>query len=142
MLSPRPKPKGAPLPPHLKLKGYVVLRRYLKFLGINDICNHFAEPGVAVGMTTIYRHLDKLVEEGTVKKYILDASTSACYEYVDTHSACEENGCTHLKCTNCGKLIHLYCDDLKATERHILEEHGFKADMTRTVICGLCENCQ
>ena len=113
-----------------------------KHITVNDICNYFTESGVTVGMTTIYRHLDKLVEEGTVKKYILDASSSACYEYVDTHSACKENGCTHLKCTNCGKLIHLHCDDLKATERHILEEHGFKADMTRTVIYGLCENCQ
>ena len=35
-----------------------------------------------------------------------------------------------------------HCNDLKATERRILEEHRFKADMTRTVIYGLCENCQ
>lgn len=109
---------------------------------VNDIANYLNESGSSVGMTTIYRHLDKMVEEGIVKKYMLDASSAACFEYVDKHSECRENGCTHLKCTNCGKLIHLNCDDLKATERHILEEHGFKADMTRTVIYGLCENCQ
>ena len=109
---------------------------------VNDICNHLAESGVAVGMTTVYRQLDKMVEEGIVKKYVIDASSAACYEYVDSNSECKENGCTHLKCTGCGKLIHLHCDDVKATERHILEEHGFKTDMTRTVIYGLCEKCQ
>lgn len=108
---------------------------------VNDICNHLTESGAAVGMTTVYRQLDKMVKEGIVKKYIIDASSAACYEYVDTYSACQENGCTHLKCTGCGKLIHLHCDDLKATERHIFEEHEFKADMTRTVIYGLCKNC-
>lgn len=109
---------------------------------VSDICSHLSESGSVVGMTTIYRHLDKMVEEGIVKKYTLDSSTAACFEYVDAHSDCKENGCTHLKCTHCGKLIHLHCNDLKATERHILEEHGFKADMTRTVIYGLCEDCQ
>ena len=109
---------------------------------VNAIRDYLAGNGSNVGMTTIYRQLDKMVEEGIVKKYVLDSSTAACFEYVDTHSECKENGCTHLKCTNCGKLIHLHCNDLKATERHILEEHGFKADMTRTVIYGLCENCQ
>lgn len=109
---------------------------------VNDICKHMSENGSGIGMTTIYRQLDKMVEEGIVKKYILDASSAACFEYVDIHSECEKNGCTHLKCTKCGKLIHLHCDDLTATERHILLEHGFKADMTRTVIYGLCEDCQ
>ena len=109
---------------------------------VNDICKYLAEAGMAVGMTTVYRQLDKMVEEGIVKKYILDSSSAACFEYVDNHSECEAKGCTHLKCTGCGKLIHLHCDDLIATERHILEEHGFKTDMTRTVIYGLCDECQ
>lgn len=106
-----------------------------------DICKSFSTNGLKIGTTTVYRQLEKMVEEGIIKKYIIDSSTAACFEYIDVHSECKENGCTHLKCTKCGRLIHLHCDDLKATEAHILKEHGFKIDMTRTVLYGLCENC-
>lgn len=109
---------------------------------VNEICKHFANAGTKVGTTTIYRHLEKLVEEGVVKKYTLDATTAACFEYIDVHNVCQKHGCTHLKCTKCGKLIHLHCDDLKLTEKHMLEQHNFKLDMTRTVLYGLCQDCQ
>lgn len=109
---------------------------------VNDICMHFATTGTKVGTTTIYRHLEKLVEEGIVKKYILDNTTAACFEYIDAQKECKLNGYTHLKCIKCGKLIHLHCNDLHSTEQHILEKHSFKLDMTRTVLYGLCEACQ
>ncbi len=124
-----------------------VLLEYLRkmqgeHITVNDIRSYLSESGSGVGMTTIYRQLDKMVDEGIVKKYVLDSSSAACFEYVDSHNECRESGCTHLKCTSCGKLIHLHCDDLKTTGKHILEEHGFKVDMTRTVIYGLCDECQ
>ncbi len=109
---------------------------------VNDVCNHFMKCGSGVGVTTIYRQLEKMVNEGIVKKYVLDSSSAACFEYVDRETECNKSGCTHLKCTKCGKLIHLHCEDLKATEEHILLEHGFMVDTTRTVIYGLCEKCR
>jgi len=109
---------------------------------VNDICKYFASTDTKVGTTTIYRHLEKLVEEGKVKKYVLDNTTAACFEYIDTQKECNENGCTHLKCLKCGRLIHMHCEDLKATEEHILKNHYFKLDMTRTVLYGLCQSCQ
>lgn len=109
---------------------------------VSDICKYFSDKGSKVGTTTIYRHLEKMVDEGIVKKYILDSTTAACFEYVEKHDKCNKNGCTHLKCTNCGKLIHLHCNDIRAIEKHIFEEHNFKIDMTRTVLYGLCEECQ
>ena len=113
-----------------------------KHVMVSDICNHFSQTGSKVGTTTIYRHLEKLVEEGVVKKYTVDSTSAACFEYIDSHEECKKNGCTHLKCTKCGRLIHLHCDDLKSTEKHILEAHHFKLDMTRTVLYGVCEECQ
>lgn len=109
---------------------------------VNAICKHLADTGIKVGTTTIYRHLEKLVEEGIVKKYTLDTTTAACFEYIDIENECKQNGCTHLKCIKCGQLIHLHCEDLELTEKHILEHHNFKLDMTRTVLYGLCQNCQ
>jgi len=109
---------------------------------VSDIYNHLSEKGSNVGTTTIYRQLEKMIEEGTVKKYILDSSSAACFEYIDKDKECRESGCVHLKCTSCGKLIHLHCDELTATQDHIYNEHNFKLDMTRTVLYGLCEECQ
>ena len=113
-----------------------------KHITVNDICSHFADSGSKVGMTTIYRHLDKMVNEGIVKKYVLDSSSAACFEYIDEHHECQSSGCAHLKCTSCGRLIHLHCDELKLMQQHISEDHSFKIDMTRTVIYGLCDQCQ
>lgn len=109
---------------------------------VSDIEEHFTKSGSKLGTTTIYRHLEKMVDEGIVKKYVLDSNMPSCFEYIANHNECRQNGCTHLKCTNCGKLIHLHCDILRATESHIYEEHGFRMDMTRTVIYGLCKECQ
>lgn len=109
---------------------------------VNDICRYFADTGTKVGITTIYRHLEKLVEEGVVKKYTLDNTTAACFEYIDTQNECKQNGCNHLKCIKCGRLIHLHCDELQLTEKHIFEHHKFKLDMTRTILYGLCQDCQ
>ena len=48
-----------------------------------DICRHFQERGRPIGTATVYRQLEKLVDEGQVKKYALSDGGSACYEYID-----------------------------------------------------------
>ena len=51
---------------------------------VNDVCRHFEEKGRPIGVTTVYRQLDKMVAEGLVNKYNLDSKSSACYEYIDS----------------------------------------------------------
>lgn len=109
---------------------------------VNDVCRYFEKSGKKIGTTTVYRHLEKLVDEGCVKKYVLELGTPACFEYIDPENNCQKPNCFHLKCTGCGKLIHLHCDELEATEHHIFEHHNFKIDPQRTVLYGLCEECQ
>ena len=48
-----------------------------------DICRHFREQGKNIGTSTVYRQIEQLVSEGLVKKYIIDESSSACFEYID-----------------------------------------------------------
>lgn len=107
---------------------------------VNDVCRHFCDCGKNIGTTTVYRRLEQLVSEGMVKKYVLDANSPACFEYVNREETCGSN-CFHLKCTGCGKLIHLHCDELLSTEQHIFEHHGFAIDTARTVFYGTCEEC-
>ena len=99
--------------------------------------------GVKVGLTTVYRHLERLMTEGQVVKSIVDENTPACFEYCndDEHDH-DHDSCYHCKCVRCGRLVHIHCDDVSRLEQHIREEHGFYVDPHRTVFFGLCEDCR
>ena len=96
--------------------------------------------GRKIGQATVYRQLERLVEEGFADKYIIDQNTPACFEYID-HEECGESLCVHGKCLKCGKLFHLHCDELRELREHLEEHHGFIPDFRHTVIYGLCEEC-
>ncbi len=108
-----------------------------------DIHDHFQKEGKNIGTTTIYRQLEKLIDEGLVTKYILDPGSPACFEYVspDSHIHGNSGVCFHLRCEICGRLIHLECDELSDINEHIMGEHGFRVDPMRTVFYGVCETC-
>ncbi len=112
-----------------------------KHISAADIKEYFIKEDISIGLTTIYRHLSKLEEEGKIKKYVLDNSNSACFEYVDSENSCQEI-CFHLKCEACDKLIHFDCGFLKDMDKHILEEHEFYLNPKKTVYYGLCKSCK
>lgn len=100
-----------------------------------------ADAGSNIGAATVYRQLDKLVEEGIVRRYTLGQNEPACYEYAGEGGACEHPHCFHCLCTQCGKLYHMECDQLSGIAEHLSGEHGFSIDPQRTVFYGICENC-
>lgn len=106
---------------------------------VNTIGDYLAEQGTPVGITTIYRHLDKLLEQGLVRKYTVDSSTGACFQFSGQQERCREH--FHLKCERCGRLIHLECSHLDELISHIYSDHGFTIDPLRTVIYGCCCDC-
>ena len=112
-----------------------------RHLTVSEICEHFKNQGVQLGTTTVYRHLEAMVQEGVVAKYTVDGSSSACFEYLG-HKACHQPTCVHCKCENCGKLIHLHCDELANVGQHLLGHHGFTVNPLRTVFYGVCEDCR
>ena len=122
------------------------LLSYLKTLKgthvtVIDVCEYFKAQGDPIGQSTVYRHLERLVDEGVINKYIIDANSPACFEYVDKEEHCGAESCFHCKCEKCGKLIHLHCDELSGFKEHLSEHHQFKMNPMRTVFYGLCEDC-
>ena len=129
-----------------KTKQREILLRYFETVpGVHftagDVCEYFRSQGALIGQSTIYRQLESLVDEGVVKKYNLDGSTSACFEYVRADSHSDAEICFHCKCEKCGRLIHLHCEDIEALQTHLYDEHRFRLDPMRTVFYGLCEQC-
>lgn len=110
-----------------------------KHLTASDIVKYINSNEETVGMTTVYRYLDKLVSAGIIRKYFLDDKSGACYQYIDDNSKCHEH--FHLKCIQCGALFHIDCSYMQSLDEHIMEHHGFKIDNSRTVLYGICKYC-
>ncbi|MBQ8082194.1 MAG: transcriptional repressor [Clostridia bacterium] len=105
-----------------------------------DIRDHFSGCDRPIGTTTIYRQLERLVEDGSVRRYLLETGDSACYEYVGADQLNAPH--FHCKCERCGRLLHVSCEELSALEAHLLSHHGFAWNSGKTVFYGVCGECR
>ena len=112
-----------------------------KHITVNEISAYFTSVGKPIGTATIYRHLDRMVNDGIVNKFIIDNSCPACYEYLGENSH-TNNVCFHYKCEVCGKLVHLHCDEFKELEKHLFSHHQFELNPMKTVFYGICKDCR
>ena len=135
------KKRGAEMP--YKTKQRDRLDELIKSLGDRHFTADEADSllrseGEAVGRSTIYRYLERLVSDGTLKKFASDDGKCACYQYTGGKN-CGEH--FHLKCTECGKVIHLECDRMNEFAAHLVSTHGFYLDCAKTILCGRCSDC-
>ena len=90
------------------------------------------------GRSTVYRIVSELVEAALVKR-ISDGRTRHCsYQYIGS-GECKSH--LHLKCRDCGKLIHLdrsTSENLTATLR---ESGGFTLEYG-CMLFGKCDRCE
>ena len=90
-----------------------------------------------VGLTTIYRVVDKLVEDNILKKYLSNDNV-VYYQYLEK---CSKQNHFYLKCEKCNNIFHIDCDCINELSGHILNEHKFKANNKNIIIEGVCERC-
>ena len=102
---------------------------------IEEICGAILTDGK--GKSTVYRLMSKLVSDGSVRK-ISDPKTRHL-TYQNIHSGhCSEH--MHLKCKECGKLIHLDEETSRNFERQIKCSRGFALD-EGALLFGVCGSC-
>lgn len=101
---------------------------------VKDIYNELKE---SVGLTTIYRFIDKLVNEDVLKRFI-DKNNVTYYQYLEK---CDKSNHFYLKCQYCGETKHVDCDCIEDLFNHISNHHKFKLDKDQIVISGICERC-
>lgn len=106
---------------------------------VEHIFRHFENQGIPIGLTTIYRNLEKLLTSGKIRKYTLDGTSSACYQYAEEPPSDGDH--FHLKCEACGELFHLQCETLQTLHRHVASEHAFQINQAKTVFYGTCHQC-
>ena len=110
-----------------------------KHLTADEVSAILEKKNTAVSKATIYRRLEKFTESGIIRKYITSPDEPECYQLITEKGHCTEH--FHLKCIECGELIHLSCDFLRQMEKHIFSEHKFTISSGKTVIYGRCSKC-
>lgn len=91
-----------------------------------------------VGLTTIYRLVDKLVIDGVLSKTI-NKNNITYYNYLES---CNEDNHFYLKCDKCGSLKHIDCDCINELSNHILKNHNFITNKENIIINGICDKCR
>lgn len=108
-----------------------------KHFSIKEITDAFSKSNI--GKSTIYRLIDKMSKDGTVRRFRGNDGKSVLYQYIGEHNECNTH--YHLKCTDCGQLIHLNCEYISSLNEHINQHHKFSIDTSKTILYGVCSKC-
>ena len=91
----------------------------------------------APGKSTVYRLVAKMAEEQLLHKSEQQGTRSSLYRKAGAH--CHEH--LHLKCLDCGKLMHMEEEQSALLLKEIFKQNGFTVDEYRSVLFGRC-GCQ
>lgn len=117
-----------------------VLERQDKHFTVADISRHLEEKMIHMNITTIYRNLDKLIEEGILMKFKNTNEDFTVYQYRQEGENCESH--LHLQCDTCGKTIHTTHSFMEKLSKDMMEEYGFNLECKESVLIGRCESCK
>jgi Fur family ferric uptake transcriptional regulator len=90
----------------------------------------------APGKSTVYRLVNKLVQEEQIKRFETDSAHKFYYQLI---GCCRDH--LHLKCTDCGRLIHMHAGASEQLLQNILQSNGFAVNEHQTVLFGRCDHC-
>lgn len=107
-----------------------------KHMSAEEISEKLRQNGEKVGISTVYRYLEKLYCEGRVQKYTADKQSA---KYTLSDMRCRSH--FHMKCASCGEFFCADCDFLDKLSEHISGEHGFLVDPSKTIFYGTCKVC-
>jgi Fur family transcriptional regulator, ferric uptake regulator len=105
------------------------------FCSAQQIHAELRRRGEHIGLTTVYRHLQVLSEEGSVDA-IRDDSGETLYRQCGTSAHHH-----HLTCRNCGKSVEVEGRAVEQWAERVARDAGF-TDVGHTVeLFGLCPDC-
>ena len=105
-----------------------------------NILSHLEASGCNASVTTVYRYVEKLADEGRVMKYVASKGEKAVFQYVGDGAHCREH--LHLKCVQCGQIYHLDCGFMDEVRAHLEASHGFSLQCEGSILYGICSRCR
>ncbi len=107
-------------------------------LSAEQIAERITSEGGEISLSAIYRNLERLEQDGSVRRSAAEDGRKAVYQY--TGGECGEH--LHLRCTDCGSMIHLDHPTTEALRDAAQSCGGFSIDERKTVIYGRCSKCR
>lgn len=111
-----------------------VIKEYKGSFTVKDIFNELKGE---IGLTTIYRFVDKMVSDGLINKNI-GKNNQTFYQFLEK---CDKENHFYLRCETCGNMEHIDCDCIRSLSSHILEKHKFIPNRDHIIINGICRKC-
>ena len=90
----------------------------------------------SVGHTTVYRTLKLLTEAGLARE-VRFGDNRTYYEHHYNHDHHD-----HMICTECGKIIEFFSQDIESMQDKMAEKFGFRTTHHSLRMWGLCSECQ
>lgn len=104
------------------------------FTSAQTVHARLREAGEGVGLATVYRALQAMVEAGTVDMLRTDDGEAV-------YRACSTHHHHHLVCRDCGRTVEVEGPAVERWTDRVAAEHGF-TDVTHTLeIFGTCADC-
>lgn len=104
------------------------------FRSAQEIHEWLRDAGESVGLTTVYRALQALADDGLVD-VIVRSDGEAVYRQCSTHHH------HHLVCRSCRSAVEVEAPTVESWAARVASEHGF-TDVSHTVeIFGVCPQC-
>ncbi|RBP98520.1 transcriptional repressor [Bifidobacterium aemilianum] len=109
------------------------LQRCPDFMSAHDLHRLLTEADAHIGLATVYRQLNTLVEAGLVDTVRLNDQ--------QVFRLCKDNAHHHhLICRHCGKTVEI--EPPERWVQGIAQEHGFIVSSHTVEVFGLCPDCQ
>lgn len=103
---------------------------------IDEIVAHLPRQA-RISRSAVYRNVDRMVQEGLLRKARLGESRKALYQWMD----CRNCGRIHLRCEKCGRIFHMGSQTDEETLKFVLESSGFQLDKQAGALPVICKNC-
>ena len=103
---------------------------------LEELCEILCPDGK--GKSTVYRLIAQLTDEGILRRFSREGG-GISYQYIGG-DACGAH--LHLRCTACGRVIHLEGGAAAPLGTLLEKEYGFRLNEGRTVLLGLCADCR
>jgi len=102
---------------------------------IQDLGDRVAKEHPSIGIATVYRTVNLLVEEGSITRTVTDSGVARFEVTPKSHH-------DHLSCVRCGKIVEFENDQIEKLQEKIARENGFKLTDHRMELFGECKDCQ
>ena len=101
---------------------------------IQEIYEYAKEKDSSIGQATIYRNVNRLVEEKKVLKLPNSSNDSFHYD-INTEQH------IHFICKKCNKIIDIFDNDYRNFIKDIEKKESLSIEKTNIILEGLCDNC-